>query len=54
MPRPSSNHTGGVSAIFCDGHGSFLNENIDKGVYVKLITSNGVTYGELTLNQGSY
>ena len=54
MPRPSSNHTGGVSAIFCDGHGSFLNQNIDKGVYVKLITSNGVTHGELTLNQGSY
>jgi len=54
MPRPSSNHTGGVSAIFCDGHGSFLNENIDKAVYVKLITSNGVTYGEKTLNQGSY
>jgi prepilin-type N-terminal cleavage/methylation domain-containing protein len=54
MPRPSSNHTGGVSAIFCDGHGSFLNQNIDKGVYVKLITSNGVTHGELTLNQAAY
>lgn len=54
MPRPSSNHTGGASVIFCDGHGSFLNQNIDKGVYVKLITSDGVTHGELTLNQGSY
>jgi prepilin-type N-terminal cleavage/methylation domain-containing protein/prepilin-type processing-associated H-X9-DG protein len=53
-PRPSANHLGGVNVIFCDGHGSFLNENIDKSVYVKLITSNGVTFGEKTLNQGSY
>jgi len=53
-PRPSSNHASGVNVIYCDGHGSFLNENIDKSVYVKLITSNGVTYNEKTLNQGSY
>jgi len=53
-PRPSSNHASGVNVIFCDGHGSFVNENIDKSVYVKLITSNGVTFGEKTLNQGSY
>ena len=53
-PRPSANHLGGVNVIFCDGHGGFLNENIDKSVYVKLITSNGVTFGEKTLNQGSY
>lgn len=53
-PRPSSNHAGGVNAIFGDGSGKFLNENIDKAVYFKLLTSNGVNYGEQTLNQSSY
>jgi prepilin-type N-terminal cleavage/methylation domain-containing protein/prepilin-type processing-associated H-X9-DG protein len=53
-PRPSSNHAGGVNAVFGDGHASFLNESIDKGVYAKLCTSNGVNFGEQTLNQASY
>ncbi len=52
-PRPSSQHSGGVNVIFCDGSGKFLSENMDKQVYSKLLTSNGVTYGERTLN-GSY
>ena len=52
-PRPSSQHAGGVNVIFCDGSGRFLSENMDKGTYAKLITSNGVTYGEQTLS-GSY
>ena len=50
-PRPSSNHVGGVNVIMCDGSGRYLIEGIDKGVYVKLMTSNGVSYGEVTLNQ---
>ena len=50
-PRPSSNHVGGVNVIMCDGSGRYLIEGIDKNVYVKLITSNGVSYGEVTLNQ---
>lgn len=45
-PRPGSNHKGGVNAFFCDGSARFLNESIDPQVYVKLLTSNGVTYGE--------
>ena len=49
-PRPSSQHANGVNVIFCDGSGRFLSENLDKNVYVKLLTSNGVTYGEQTLN----
>lgn len=53
-PRPSSNHTGGVNAIFGDGHGSFINEYIDSTVYVNLLTSNGVSFGETTLDQSSY
>ena len=52
-PRPSSQHAGGVNVIFCDGSGRYLSENMDKSVYAKLITSNGVTYGEATVN-GSY
>jgi hypothetical protein len=54
LPRPSSNHVGGVNVIMCDGAGKFLNENIDPHVYLKLLTSNGVTYGEGDLQQSSY
>lgn len=53
-PRPSSNHIGGVNAIMCDGSGKFLNEGIDRHVYAKILTSNGVSFGEATLNQRSY
>jgi hypothetical protein len=53
-PRPSSNHAGGVNSIFGDGSGRFLNESMDKGVFAKICTSNGVNYGEQTLNQASY
>ena len=53
-PRPSSNHTGGVNAIFCDGSGRFLSGQMDLHVYAKLLTSNGVKYGEGELGQSSY
>lgn len=53
-PRPSSQHAGGVNAIMCDGAGKFLNENVDKIVYMKLMTSNGVAYGEQVLDQASF
>ena len=52
-PRPSSQHAGGVNVIFCDGSGKFLGENMDRTTYAKLLTSNGVTYGESTVN-GTY
>ena len=45
-PRPSSNHQGGVNAMFCDGSCRFLSDGIDPQVYIKLLTSNGVSYGE--------
>ena len=54
VPRPSSQHSGGVNMIMCDGSGRFLNEGVDKVVYAKLITSNGVNYGEQTLDSRSY
>lgn len=53
-PRPSSNHFSGVNVIFGDSHGQFISDGIDKTVYAKLLTSNGVTYGEQTLSQSSY
>jgi prepilin-type processing-associated H-X9-DG protein len=53
-PRPSSQHAGGVNVMYCDGHGGFLSENVDKQVYAKLCTSNGGSYGEYTLNTQGY
>ncbi len=53
-PRPSSQHSGGVNAIMGDGSGRFISETVDKNVYAKLLTSNGVNYGERTLNGRDY
>lgn len=36
--RPSSYHTGGVNAFFCDNHAAFLSEEIDWTVYKRLMT----------------
>lgn len=41
-PAPSSLHPGGVNVMFCDGHGQFLNQSMNAGVYAKLMTSGGV------------
>lgn len=53
-PRPSSQHSGGVNVIMGDGRGIFINEQVDKLTYSKLITSNGVNYHEGTLNSANY
>ena len=39
--RPSSVHSGGVNAAFCDGRAVFLREDIDYKVYKQLMTSDG-------------
>jgi prepilin-type N-terminal cleavage/methylation domain-containing protein/prepilin-type processing-associated H-X9-DG protein len=39
--RPSSFHSGGVVAMFADGHGQFLSENLDYLVYALLMTPDG-------------
>jgi len=54
LARPSSLHGSGVNVAFCDGSVRFLNEGINKLVYSRLITSNGVRYGEQTLRQSDY
>ena len=54
VPRPSSQHAGGVNVIMVDGSGRFLSEKVDINVYARLVTSNGVVYDELALNQAAY
>ena len=49
VPRPSSQHVSGVNAVMCDGSGKFLNEAIDRPIFAKLTSSNGVSFGEATL-----
>lgn len=39
--RPSSFHPGGVVAVFCDGHTSFLADTMDYDVYAQLMTPRG-------------
>jgi prepilin-type N-terminal cleavage/methylation domain-containing protein/prepilin-type processing-associated H-X9-DG protein len=36
---PSSNHPGGVVAVFCDGHTKFLRDSMSGTVYAHLLTS---------------
>ena len=36
--RPSSNHSGGVNAVFCDSHAIFLSEEVDPWVYNQLLS----------------
>lgn len=54
VSRPSSMHPGGVNVAFCDGSVRFLNDHISKHVYARLLTSNGVRYGEMTQRQSDY
>ena len=41
-PFPSSNHPGRVNVVMCDGSARSLSDNIDRTVYVKLVTPAGV------------
>lgn len=48
--RPSSNHSAGFNAAFCDGSVRFLSESIDYGVYARLMTSEGKRYRRAGMN----
>ena len=39
--RPSSRHTGGVNAVFADGHTAFIRDGVDYHVYQQLMTPHG-------------
>jgi len=45
-PRPRSLHPNGVNMIFCDGRGTFINENIEPFVYAELLTPQGFQFGQ--------
>jgi len=53
-PRPSSLHVGGVNVIMCDGAGKFMIEGMDPKVYIQLMTSNAVAFGEQVLDQAAF
>jgi prepilin-type processing-associated H-X9-DG protein len=42
-PFPSSNHSGGVNVLICDGSVRFIKDTIDGSVYASLITPAGST-----------
>lgn len=52
--RPASNHGDIVNFAFCDGSARPISENIDAGVYLKLLTSAGTLHGEEILSRTSY
>jgi prepilin-type N-terminal cleavage/methylation domain-containing protein/prepilin-type processing-associated H-X9-DG protein len=41
FPYPSSNHSGGINALYCDGSVRFLADTVNGVVYSKLITPSG-------------
>ncbi|MCA9050472.1 MAG: DUF1559 domain-containing protein, partial [Planctomycetaceae bacterium] len=41
IPFPSSFHPGIVNVVFCDGSATSLSDNIDRTVYVRLVTPAG-------------
>lgn len=52
---PSSSHTDGVVAAFCDGHTTFLKDTMPSYVYAQLLTSKtryNATSGRYTTNSG--
>jgi len=53
-PRPSSPHTGGFLATFCDGHTDFIDEDIDYAVYQQLMTPNGASFPQQQPTSESY
>jgi type II secretory pathway pseudopilin PulG len=54
FPAPSSGHDGTIQAVFVDGSASSLSEEIDPGVYIRLMTSGGSLYGEKGVTERSF
>ncbi len=51
-PWPSSGHSGGINAVFADGHLTFMDEGIDGLVYASLFSPDGRKLIGLPLDQG--
>ncbi len=52
--RPSSNHSGTVHFLLCDGSVRAVSEDVNAIVYLKLLTSNGQQNGEGLLNPDDF
>ena len=53
-PRPSSNHPGVVNVFYADGHGGVLSENIDIAIYLRLLSPNGVAFGQAVISNDGF
>ncbi len=52
--RPASYHSDLVNVVFCDGHAKSIAQSIDKFVYARLITSDGMRYGQVVLQGNDF
>lgn len=51
--RPSSNHPGGVVAVFCDGHTRFIGEDVNYKVYKQLMSTNHSEFVATPIGSGT-
>lgn len=54
VTRPSSQHPGGVSLAFCDGHVIFCNDSIEYKVYKQMMSVNGSATSPNDSEQAGY
>jgi prepilin-type N-terminal cleavage/methylation domain-containing protein/prepilin-type processing-associated H-X9-DG protein len=52
--RLSSFHPGSVNVAFCDGRCASLSDSIDRRVYMRLVSSNGVKYGQVLMDDSAF
>jgi hypothetical protein len=52
--RPSAFHGGSVNVMCCGGNGKSVSENIDAWVYIRLISSDGYSYGQSPLGDNEF
>ncbi len=53
-PRPSSLHPGAVNMAFADGSCKVVSQDIDEGVYARLLTPFGGRYGQNVLSDSDF
>jgi len=53
-PRPSSLHVGGTNVVFVGGNSKFLAQNIDAGVYARLVSWDGGRKGQAVLSDTDF
>ncbi len=53
-PRPSSNHSGFVNSLYCDGAAKGLSTSIDSRVYGSLLSWDGQRSGQVVISPSSF